>query len=244
MTKSGKSIDQLKYDVKELLVSFKGLEELILSEQPQRPFTDKDLLLDNQASISVFCNKSYLTNIREADGAILIAGVSKDKLRTTLIGDVKGLGTVYYNPDAIANILCFYDINKRFGVTFDSVKFTVMIPELNQTMHFTPIGKLYVCKNAKYLLERPRIDKKMMKKNHFNTANLSNGEKLEKAIEPELMPEESSIALHSIGQSFMDIIDAKDAVSTSPISKDDRLMIRSKMNTIVSTLTSIISMIP
>lgn len=131
-SKTGKTLDQLKEEVKDILVSFKGLEEFILSEQSRRPFDEKDLLLDNQASISVFCNENYVTNIRKADQEILIAGVSKDKLKTTLVADVKGLGTVYYNPNAIANILCFYDMNKRFGVKFDKFKFSMKIPMLNK----------------------------------------------------------------------------------------------------------------
>ena len=153
-SKTGKTIDQLKEEVKDILVSFKGLEEFILSEQSRRPFDEKDLLLDNQASISVFCNENYVTNIRKADQEILIAGVSKDKLKTTLVADVKGLGTVYYNPNAIANILCFYDMNKRFGVKFDKFKFSMKVPMLDKSIHFVPKGKLYVCTNANFLLDR------------------------------------------------------------------------------------------
>ena len=48
-----------------------------------------------------------------------------------------------------------------------------------------------------------------------------------------MMPEGSPIALHSTVQSSMDIIDAKDAVSTLPIRKDDRFLIRSNMNTVI-----------
>ena len=220
-SKTGKTIDQLKEEVKDVLVSFKGLEEFILTERSSRPFNERDLLLDNQASISVFCNKNYVTNIRPADQEISIAGVSKDKLKTTLVADAKGLGTVYFNPEAIANILCFYDINKRFGVKFDQHKFTFVVPQLNKTLNFVPKGKLYICKDAKFLLEN----------NHLRTANLTNGEKLTSNVEPEMMYKESPITLQSIGHPSMDIMNAKEALSTLPISKDDRTMKRSNTDT-------------
>jgi hypothetical protein len=147
--KTGKSFDQLKDEI--VVLSFKGLEEFIMAESSARPFTKDDLLLDNQASISVICNPDLVYDIREADSGIVIEGVGKGKLKTTLIANLPGIGVVYFNPDAIANILCFYDINNRFGVKFDSKRFSVEVPELKRTLLFKPVRKLYVCKNVQFL---------------------------------------------------------------------------------------------
>ena len=78
----------------------------------------------------------------------VMSGIIKDKLKTNLVGDVIEFGTVYYNPNAIANILCFYDINKMFGVTFNGKFFVVKTPERPKGIFFHPNGKLYLYQNG------------------------------------------------------------------------------------------------
>jgi hypothetical protein len=141
--KSGKSIQDLQKDYVALF-TFKGLEPFIMNIDA-RPFTDHDLLLDNQAAVSLICNEQFLTNIRKADSPITIGGVGKGKLITTMVGDFLG-NTVYYNPEGIANILCFYDFHKKYKVDFDGDQFILHIGDLE--LMFKPINKFYVCRNA------------------------------------------------------------------------------------------------
>ena len=91
------------------------------------------ILLDNQSTIDVFCNKSLLRNVRTTDKQMDIhcnAGVTS----TNLVGDLPGYGTVWYHPQGIANILSLSKVISRDGyhVTFDSTngnQFLVQKPD-------------------------------------------------------------------------------------------------------------------
>jgi Reverse transcriptase (RNA-dependent DNA polymerase)/Zinc knuckle len=78
------------------------------------------LLLDNQSTVDVVSNSELLVDIHEGLGSMTIycnAGSTK----TTLVGELPGYGTVWYNPNGIANILSVSRvIDRGYKVTFDS----------------------------------------------------------------------------------------------------------------------------
>ena len=67
------------------------------------------MLLDNQASVNIFCNASLLSYIRKSLNAILLNGVQLGAagVRVDQEGDFGEIGPVYYSRGATANILSF-----------------------------------------------------------------------------------------------------------------------------------------
>jgi len=62
--------------------------------------------------------------------------------RTNLQGDLRGYGTVWYNPKSIANILSLSNVKKKNRVTYDSEsdgKFIVIKPD-RSCREFKPSG--------------------------------------------------------------------------------------------------------
>jgi hypothetical protein len=77
------------------------------------------ILLDNQSTVDVFCNRSLLTNVRETNKIMNIrcnAGVTHNNM----VSKSNGYGTVWYNPKGIANILSLSQVEKKHRVTYDS----------------------------------------------------------------------------------------------------------------------------
>jgi hypothetical protein len=76
------------------------------------------VLLDSQSTVSVFCNKKYLTNVRNA-GKKLTVHTNGGTQVSTLVGDTS-FGTVWYNPHSLANILSMAAVRKQCRITMDT----------------------------------------------------------------------------------------------------------------------------
>ena len=70
-------------------------------------FARSHVLLDNQASVNVFCDANLLTNIRRSKHGILLNGVQAQAVPIDLEGDFGEVGLVYYSQRATANIPSF-----------------------------------------------------------------------------------------------------------------------------------------
>ena len=75
--------------------------------------------MDNQSTIDVFCNRCLLTNVREI-GKVMNIRCNAGVTRTSMVGELNGYGTVWYNQKGIANILPLSQVEKKHHVTYDS----------------------------------------------------------------------------------------------------------------------------
>ena len=79
------------------------------------------LLLDSGSSTHIFCDDSLLDTVYECNEELKLI-TNGGVLYTKKKGHVKGLGEVWYQPDAIINVISLGLIEKRYRVIYDSLK--------------------------------------------------------------------------------------------------------------------------
>jgi hypothetical protein len=105
------------------------------------------LLLDNQSTTDLWCNKEHLHNIRKVNGTCTVV-TNGGQLTTNLKGYLPNYGMVWYHEAAITNILSLSNVKKKFKITYDSSEdncFKVHIK--NKVLKFTELKNgLYAIK--------------------------------------------------------------------------------------------------
>jgi hypothetical protein len=83
------------------------------------------ILLDSQSTMSVFNNSTMLSNVRNSPHTLraLTNGGYQD---STMIGNFKNLGTVWFNPASIANILSLSEVRKVCRVTLGGLVYSIV----------------------------------------------------------------------------------------------------------------------
>ena len=109
----------------------------VFSQNSNKMIPPHWVLLDSQSTVSVFHNKSYLTNIRKSAASLTVYTNGGTQV-SDHVGDVKNFGPVWYNPDSLANILSLAAVRKLCRVTMDTaVEAAILVHRTNgRTMKF------------------------------------------------------------------------------------------------------------
>ncbi|OEU10337.1 hypothetical protein FRACYDRAFT_247347 [Fragilariopsis cylindrus CCMP1102] len=83
-----------------------------------------DILCDNQSTCDVIVNSSMVINIRTSHRALRLRTQAGD-CRITLIADLPGVGTVWYYPEGVANILSQHRmvVNSGWDIEYSTKRF-------------------------------------------------------------------------------------------------------------------------
>jgi hypothetical protein len=103
------------------------------------------ILLDNQSTTDIFCNKALLRNIRDSNKSILIHCNAGTRC-VSQVGTLKNYGEVWYNEFVIANNLSLSKMKERYPVKYDSTcgnTFVIVQPTKEVIFEQSPLGIYY-----------------------------------------------------------------------------------------------------
>jgi hypothetical protein len=99
---------------------------------------DTDILVDTQATVSVFKNSNLVMNIRQAK--------SSCRINVTQVADTHFCGKVWYEPRVMANVWSFSEAKREYDIDYDKVndQFIVHVTKKRALKFVSKAGGLYI----------------------------------------------------------------------------------------------------
>ena len=73
------------------------------------------ILLDTCPLIDVFCNQSFVCNVHQVDATLSLA-TNVGVMTTNIKAELPGFGTVWFDPQAMTNVLSFGNTAKQYPI--------------------------------------------------------------------------------------------------------------------------------
>jgi len=89
------------------------------------------ILLDSDSTDSIMCNPEYVKNIRESSKNLTIT-TNGGQMETTQKCDIEWIGEVWYNPNAVTNILSLAHVASMYRVTMDTAQEKALIVHVEE----------------------------------------------------------------------------------------------------------------
>lgn len=128
--------DKFSFNIKGVIINRNKAEiqvdlgdtKLVYNSAPKQTVTALDrlfeVLLDNQSTCDVFINTILLRNIRRSDWTLVLTTLA-GKCRFTMIGDLLGVGTIWYYPQGSTNVFSRHQMmtQSKWNVYYNSDKY-------------------------------------------------------------------------------------------------------------------------
>ena len=105
------------------------------------------LMLDTQASIHLISNPDLLSNVQPSMTPVTVQGITGDKMRVTLEGQIRDIGiSAYHSPHISANILSYHKLQETHRVLYDNKEDTFIAHPflLGPVLHFKCLKGHYI----------------------------------------------------------------------------------------------------
>jgi hypothetical protein len=157
--KAGKRSHQRKGTVTVTFAEVNEPDGVVLAGKRGRKdeIKDTDILLDTQATVSVFKNTNLVSKIKKVPSSCRIHGIG-GSVDVKRVADTHFCGEVWFEPRVMANVWSFSEAKNAYEIDYDKVndQFIVHVSKKRTLKLTSKAGGLYI-HDASYLIARNEV---------------------------------------------------------------------------------------